>query len=103
MNYHYTMRKDTFMKQCLHRGLARSTTLRQRRFSHWLRLVPWLTSLVVLLCIPAVGILAQDTGQKTIAILYFENNSVVDKDKLDPLKKGLADMLITEMSKIKSL
>jgi TolB-like protein len=40
---------------------------------------------------------------KTIAILYFENNSIVDKDKLDPLKKGLADMLITEMSKIKGL
>jgi len=40
---------------------------------------------------------------KTIAVLYFENNSVVDKDKLDPLKKGLADMMITEMSKIKDL
>ncbi|MFA6456902.1 MAG: CsgG/HfaB family protein [Bacteroidota bacterium] len=40
---------------------------------------------------------------KTIAVLYFENNSVVDKDKLDPLKKGLADMMITEMSKIKGI
>ncbi len=40
---------------------------------------------------------------KTIAVLYFENNSIVDKDKLDPLKKGLADMMITEMSKIKGL
>lgn len=40
---------------------------------------------------------------KTIAVLYFENNSVVDKDNLDPLKKGLADMMITEMSKIKGL
>jgi TolB-like protein len=40
---------------------------------------------------------------KTIAILYFENNSVVDKDKLDPLKKGLADMMITEMTKIKGI
>lgn len=44
---------------------------------------------------------AQD--QQTIAIFYFGNNSVVDKDKLDPLKKGLADMLITELSKVKSL
>jgi TolB-like protein len=40
---------------------------------------------------------------QTIAVLYFENNSVVDKEKLDPLKKGLADMMITEMSKIKEL
>lgn len=40
---------------------------------------------------------------KTIAVLYFENNSVVDKDKLDPLKKGLADMIITEMTKIKGI
>jgi len=46
---------------------------------------------------------AQETPPQTIAILYFENNSVVDKEKLDPLKKGLADMLITEMSKIKGL
>ncbi len=40
---------------------------------------------------------------KTIAVLYFENNSIVDKEKLDPLKKGLADMMITEMSKIKGI
>lgn len=72
------------MKQCMHR--ARSTS-----------------RLVLLLCILAAGTFAQDKGQNTIAILYFENNSVVDKEKLDPLKKGLADMLITEMSKIKSL
>ena len=63
----------------------------------------WLASLVLLLCTPAAFAVAQDKGPKTIAILYFENNSVVDKEKLDPLKKGLADMLITEMSKIKSL
>ena len=63
----------------------------------------WLTSLVLLLCMSTAFAVAQDKGQKTIAILYFENNSVVDKEKLDPLKKGLADMLITEMSKIKSL
>lgn len=40
---------------------------------------------------------------KTIAVLYFENNSVVDKDKLDPLKKGLADMMITEMTKVNGI
>lgn len=45
----------------------------------------------------------QASDPKTIAVLYFENNSVVDKDKLDPLKKGLADMMITEMTKIKGI
>ena len=43
------------------------------------------------------------SNPKTIAVLYFENNSVVDKDKLDPLKKGLADMMITEMTKVKGI
>lgn len=46
---------------------------------------------------------AHAADPKTIAVLYFENNSVVDKDKLDPLKKGLADMMITEMAKVKGL
>ena len=50
-----------------------------------------------------VTVQAQDKSQKTIAILYFENNSVVDKEKLEPLKKGLVDMLITEMSKVKGI
>jgi TolB-like protein len=45
----------------------------------------------------------QAEDPKTLAVLYFENNSVVDKDKLDPLKKGLADMMITEMTKIKGI
>jgi TolB-like protein len=57
----------------------------------------------LLACIGAAEAYTQDASQQTIAILNFENNSVVDKDKLDPLKKGLADMLITEMSKIKGL
>ena len=65
--------------------------------------VSWTTLLVLLICALATVATAQETTPQTIAILYFENNSVVDKDKLDPLKKGLADMLITEMSKIKNL
>jgi TolB-like protein len=63
----------------------------------------WAISTLLLVCIVAAEASAQESAQQTIAILYFENNSVVDKDKLDPLKKGLADMLITEMSKIKGL
>ncbi len=56
--------------------------------------------LVLNLCSVSI---AKAGNTNTIAVLYFENNSVVDKDKLDPLKKGLADMMITEMSKIKGI
>lgn len=45
---------------------------------------------------------AQEKKKITMAVLYFENNSIVDKDKLEPLGKGIADMLITELTKIKS-
>lgn len=46
--------------------------------------------------------LAQDSAQRTIAILDFNNNSIMDRERLDPLKKGLADILITEISKIEA-
>jgi TolB-like protein len=37
----------------------------------------------------------------TIAVVYFDNNVMMkDKDRFEPLKKGFADMLITELSKI---
>ncbi|MBI5867365.1 MAG: hypothetical protein HZB43_03615 [candidate division Zixibacteria bacterium] len=44
-----------------------------------------------------------DPGIKTLAVLYFENNSIVDKQTLDPLSKGLADMLVTDLAKISGL
>lgn len=56
---------------------------------------------LICLLLSAQSLLADNP--KTIAVLYFENNSVVDKEKLDPLKKGLADMMITEMTKIKGM
>jgi TolB-like protein len=40
-------------------------------------------------------------NQKVIAISYFDNTS--DIKEFNPLKKGIADMLITDLSKIKSL
>jgi len=40
---------------------------------------------------------------KTIAVLYFDNNSVTKREELEPLRKGLADMFITELSKISAL
>ena len=65
--------------------------------------VSWLIAIALLWSLAVPFARAQEAAPQTIAILYFENNSVVDRDKLDPLKKGLADMLITEMSKIKGL
>jgi len=46
---------------------------------------------------------AQQTSQKTIVVLYFQNNSLADRQNMEPLRKGLADMLITELSKIQAL
>jgi len=44
---------------------------------------------------------AQASSQsKTIAVLYFENNSLTKADEMAPLSKGLADMFITELSKV---
>ena len=39
-----------------------------------------------------------DQTPKTLAILPFENNSVTDPEYYDPLTKGLAAMLITDLS-----
>lgn len=72
--------------------------MKYKHATHWTLLM----CIVVLGAIVSLQSAMADTP-KTIAILYFENNSIVDKDKLDPLKKGLADMMITEMSKIKGL
>ena len=40
---------------------------------------------------------------KTIAILDFSNNSIFDKEKYESLSPGLAEIMITELSAIKSL
>ena len=37
----------------------------------------------------------------TVAVLYFENKGA--QRNLDPLQKGIAEMLITDLSKVKSL
>jgi len=55
----------------------------------------------LILCVTIVTPLFSETaGKRTIAVLYFENNSLAKKAEMDPLSKGLADMLITEFSKI---
>ncbi|MBU1319769.1 MAG: hypothetical protein KKG33_03850 [candidate division Zixibacteria bacterium] len=40
---------------------------------------------------------------ETIAIMYFDNNSIVDHDDLDALSKGLASMMIYEVKKVSNL
>src|SRR5690349_24759989 len=40
-------------------------------------------------------------GARTIAISYFDNNT--GSAELDPLRKGLADMLITDLGNVGSL
>ncbi|MFH1759472.1 MAG: CsgG/HfaB family protein [bacterium] len=38
-----------------------------------------------------------------VAVLYFENNSLINKEAYDGLKKGLCDIMITELSKMSGL
>jgi TolB-like protein len=44
-----------------------------------------------------------DPGLKTVAVLYFENTSIKDHDKMDPLSKGLSAMLVTDLARISKL
>ena len=39
----------------------------------------------------------------TVGVMPFANNSLAEKTELEPLSKGLADMMTTGLSKIKSL
>ncbi len=39
----------------------------------------------------------------TLAVLDFENNSLFDAEQYDNLSKGLAEMMITELSKVNSI
>jgi len=48
------------------------------------------------------NVLAIDNN-KTLAILDFSNNSLLDKEKHASLSQGLAEIMITELSKIQSL
>ncbi|OPZ71333.1 MAG: Curli production assembly/transport component CsgG [bacterium ADurb.Bin478] len=54
--------------------------------------------LVVLLLTGLRAAPADET--RTLAVLYFENNSLTKQQEMDPLRKGLADQLITELGKI---
>ncbi|MEK7819111.1 MAG: FlgO family outer membrane protein [Bacteroidota bacterium] len=51
----------------------------------------------------SISLISQNKTPLTIAVLYFENASMEDRDRLEPMRKGLADMFITEMLKVKGL
>jgi len=62
--------------------------------------------LAALLCAgTAEGVepLAKEKGKRTIAVMYFQNNAMLNREAMAPLEKGLTDMLITELAKIEAL
>jgi TolB-like protein len=51
------------------------------------------------LTVSALPLAAQSAAQKpTLAVLYFTNSALVDNASYAPLSKGMAEMLITELS-----
>ncbi len=52
---------------------------------------------------PPAAASEQKDKLETIAVMYFDNNSIVDHDKLNALSKGLASMMIYEISKVSKL
>src|ERR1035437_8741871 len=63
--------------------------------------------ILVLIALFGIGFFTEAPAQQkakkiTLAVMYFENNSVIDKEKVEPLKKGLADMLITDLTKVQA-
>jgi TolB-like protein len=59
-----------------------------------------LTTWLILL---AVGAPILAANPITIAVLYFDNNCLFEKEKYDGLSKGLCDIMITELSKMSGL
>lgn len=43
------------------------------------------------------------TSQQTLAVLDFDNNSIFDRERFEPLRKGLAHMFTSELAKITAL
>jgi TolB-like protein len=57
--------------------------------------------LLLVITMSVINLFAKDI--KTVAILDFSNNSLVDKEKNASLSQGLAEIMITELSKVQSL
>ncbi|NOZ63034.1 MAG: hypothetical protein GXO74_15395 [Calditrichaeota bacterium] len=58
---------------------------------------------VLLLFVLLINISLYAVPNETIAVLDFSNNSLMDRDKYESLSGGLAEIMITELSKVKSL
>ena len=68
--------------------------------------VQWMVVLVVLLgssVAQSVEPAVQPPERRTVAVMYFQNNAMLNREAMAPLEKGLTDMLITELSKIGGL
>jgi TolB-like protein len=72
----------------------------RKRFFRFLFLLPCLA--VGMLC-PGPGGSAEGAGPLRIAVLYFDNYSVTDREALEPFRKGLADTLISSLARSKDL
>jgi TolB-like protein len=42
-------------------------------------------------------------AQNTLAVLDFDNNSLVERERLEPLRKGLAQMFTSELGRVQTL
>jgi TolB-like protein len=54
---------------------------------------------------PAVGATAHptETGKIRLAVLYFDNECITDRERLDAFQKGIADTLITDLGRLDRL
>lgn len=62
-----------------------------------LRYLVYPFSLLLLISVPVFS------GETTLAVLDFENNSFFNPEVYHPLSKGLAEMMITEMNQVQSI
>ncbi len=69
-------------------------------------------SFLALLCIAALVAPApsaaaagdlRKTGKIRLAVLYFDNECVTDRERLDPFQKGIADTLTTDLGRLRRL
>lgn len=71
--------------------MTRRLANRHRR--HWGAVLAAALTLAAPIAAAAQG----NSNAPTVAIMYFNNGSLVDHDDYEPMKKGMADILITEM------
>lgn len=60
-------------------------------------------SIFILLLVISLPNILSAGERTTLAILDFSNNSLIDKEKHASLSQGLAEIMITELSKVQSL